>query len=390
MSPNFAHHELRVINPSFDSPLVDTLTELEYLRRLQLYGSTPPYLFFQLKRIFHIFESLGSARIEGNHTTLADYVEHIVSEGERPRSDQLREIENIEQAMDYIDSSIQPGDDITGQFIRELHQITVNNLHREGDKTPGAYRTGQVVIAQSEHLPPDASTVPMYMDELVTFINRDDPQKYDLMKVAIAHHRFGWIHPFSNGNGRVVRLMTYALMLKYGFNVGAGNRLLNPTAVFCNDRQKYYEMLSIADSGTDDGLENWCVYVLSGVLDEMNKVDQLLNYEFLRQRVLNPAIKYALERQQVTKLEAAVLEASLRSEAAVVKSVDLVPVMPDMTSQQRTYQIRKLVDRHMLIPLTEGARSYYAGFANSYLLRGVMRMLQQEGFIPSALEQRHD
>ena len=47
------------------------------------------------------------------------------------------------------------------------------------------------------------------MEELVAFINRRDPPKYDLMKVAIAHHRFGWIHPFSNGNGRVVRLLTY-------------------------------------------------------------------------------------------------------------------------------------------------------------------------------------
>jgi len=102
MSPSFIHHDLQLLNPSFDSPLVDTLNELEYLRRLQLQGSTPPYLFFQLKRIFHIFESLGSARIEGNHTTLADYVEHIVSDGKKQPTDQLREIENIERAMDYV------------------------------------------------------------------------------------------------------------------------------------------------------------------------------------------------------------------------------------------------------------------------------------------------
>src|SRR5690606_13470266 len=143
MSPSFSDHDLRLLNPSFDSPLVDTLTDLEYLRRLQLHGLTPPYLFFQLKRIFHIFESLGSARIEGNQTTLADYVEHIVSEGEKQPSDQLREIENIEKAMDYVDSSIESGSPITGQFIRELHQVTVSDLDREGDKTPGAYRTGQ-------------------------------------------------------------------------------------------------------------------------------------------------------------------------------------------------------------------------------------------------------
>ncbi|WP_171253366.1 Fic family protein, partial [Acinetobacter baumannii] len=70
--------------------------------------------------------------------------------------------------------------------------------------------------------------------------------------VALAHHRFGWIHPFGNGNGRVVRLFTYSLLIKYGFNVTTGGGILNPTAVFCNDRNKYYEMLSIADNGDPD------------------------------------------------------------------------------------------------------------------------------------------
>lgn len=384
----FVHHDLALLNPSFDSPLIDTLTELEYLRRLQLAGSTPPYLFFQLKRIFHIFESLGSARIEGNHTTLADYVEHIVSAEEGAPSDQLREIENIERAMDYIDEGLKPGDQITEHFIRELHALAVKSLEREGDRTPGAYRSGRVVIAQSNHLPPDAAAVPGYMKELVQFINQDDAQKYDLMKVAIAHHRFGWIHPFSNGNGRVVRLLTYALLLKYGFNVAAGNRLLNPTAVFCTDREKYYEMLGDADAGTPEALERWCTYVLSGVLTEMKKVDQLLDYKYLRQKVLQPAISFAQERQHVTKQESAVLLASLQTADATVRSADLAPYMPGLSSQQRTYQIRKLVERQMLIPLSEGARSYYAGFANSYLLRGVMKTLSDEGFISSGIDTR--
>lgn len=47
--PTFLHHDLELLNPSFDSPLVDVLAELEYLRRLNLAGSTPPQVFFQLK-----------------------------------------------------------------------------------------------------------------------------------------------------------------------------------------------------------------------------------------------------------------------------------------------------------------------------------------------------
>lgn len=87
-------------------------------------------------------------------------------------------------------------------------------------------------IAQSTHLPPEFIHVPAYMQELVGFMNRADAPKYDLMKVALAHHRFGWIHPFGNGNGRTVRLLTYSLLIKYGFNVKTSGRVLNPTAVF--------------------------------------------------------------------------------------------------------------------------------------------------------------
>src|SRR5690606_17083033 len=139
-------------------------------------------------------------------------------------------------------------------------------------RTPGSYRSRLVRIAQADHLPPDAVQVPGYMAELVAFVNRLDPPKYDLIKVALAHHRFAWVHPFSNGNGRVVRLLTYAMLIKYGFQVSAAGRLLNPAAVFCADRNRYYTMLARSDSGEPAELESWCTYVLGGIRDEMEKV----------------------------------------------------------------------------------------------------------------------
>jgi len=381
--PVFSHHDLTLLNPSFDSPLVDVLTELEHLRRLRLQGTTPPQVFFQLKHIFHMLESLGSARIEGNHTTLADYVESKLEGTRQGPSDQLREMGNIEAAMTYIEESIQPGDRLTEHFIRELHTTTVKELEREGDATPGAYRQTQVKIAQSEHLPPDLIQVPHYMQELVAFINENHPPKYDLIKVAIAHHRFGWIHPFGNGNGRVVRLLTYVLLIKYGFNVKTGGRVLNPTAVFCNDRDHYYAMLACADSGTPEGLEAWCLYVLQGILDELRKVDRLTDFSYLSSRILGPALIFAKKRELITAMEENVLHITAKN--GVAKAADLATAMPGMTSAQRTYQIRKLVERKMLQPITKGARQYTIGFSNNYLMRGVVRALSDEGFIPPAL-----
>ena len=106
----------------------------------------------------------------------------------------LLKLQNIERAMKYR-GNYKARDTITETLIRELHSITVNKLIREGDKTPGAYRSGAVRISGAEHLPPPAHDVQMYMHELVNFVNNEDPSKYDLMKVALAHHRFGWIHP---------------------------------------------------------------------------------------------------------------------------------------------------------------------------------------------------
>ncbi|MBT9267847.1 Fic family protein [Pseudomonas sp. MG-9] len=379
----FFHHDLALLNPSFDSDLVDVLSELEHLRRLRLEGDTPPQVFHQLKSLFHALESLGSARIEGNHTTLADYIESKV-EGKAHETDQLREVANIENAMDYIEQIMAPGAELTERTIRELHAMTVDNLQREGDKTPGAYRNSGVRISQSDHLPPDFIQIQAYMEELVEFVNRKDSPKYDLMKVALAHHRFGWIHPFGNGNGRVVRLLTYALLMKYGFNVNTGGRVLNPTAVFCNDREHYYSMLATADKGTKEGLEQWCTYVLQGIRDELEKVDRLTNYSYLTKCILVPAIAFAREREWITETEELVLSAAIKLK--IVKSADIAAVLPKHSSNQRTYLIKKLVDQGMLLPLTPGARQYTIGFSNNYLIRGVIKSLREQGFIPAPLE----
>lgn len=385
MPPAFVDFPLRIIDLNFSSPLTDVVMELEHLRRLQLAGDTPPAVFFQLKAIFHMLESLSSARIEGNHTTLADYIESKIEAPVAP-ADNILEMENIERAMSYVEEVVQVGGSITELLIRELHQMTVGGLIREGDKTPGRYRDGNVQIAGANHLPPDVSAVPGYMQELVEFINRADAHKYDLLKMALVHHRFCWIHPFGNGNGRVVRLLSYAMMIKYGFNVQTGGRVLNPTAVFCSDRDVYYEKLSAADTGVDAGLEAWCLYVLSGIRDELQKVDRLTQYDYLRDEILKPALAHSKSRKLVTDQEAAVLAMAISRKE--FKAVDLDSVLPAMTPRQRTYQLSKLLSAHMIRPVQEGARSYTINFSNSYLLRGVIHALEQKGFIPPLVKAR--
>ncbi|MBT6251164.1 MAG: Fic family protein [Candidatus Marinimicrobia bacterium] len=379
MEPFFKHFDLRLVSPSFDSPLTDTLMELNHLRKLELGGTTAPWIFFQLKEIFQLLESVNSARIEGNQTTILEYVEQKIENKERS-SEKYSEIANVESAMVYIEKNIDESVEITTSFIKELHQLTVSGLKDEGDHTPGIYRRWNVKISNSPHLPPKYDSVQEYMNELISFINKSDAGKYDLLKTAIAHHRFSWVHPFGNGNGRVVRLLTYAMMIKYGFNVKEG-KLINPTAVFCNDRNYYYQKLKEADEGDDESLLSWCDYVLNGILDEVSKVNKLLNFDYLYKRILVPTIKYAAEREYLNEVEVNILMIGIKKQE--FRSTDLNEVLSALSARQITHQIAKMKDSGFIQPLKENGRTYFINFMNNFLMRALVKILEREGFIPA-------
>jgi len=374
------NYDLRLVDPTFGSKLTSTIIELDILRKRELEGTAAPWYFSQLKQIFHSMESLGSARIEGNHTTIADYVEHQI-DGTSDNSENIKEIENITRAMEYVEDSIESGTEITHQFIRELHSIIVDGLSvsKEGDKTPGAYRRVSVEITGSKHVPIDHVLVQPYMDELLAFIKNNDAEQYDLIKVALIHHRFTWIHPFANGNGRVVRMLNYALLIKYGFNVKKG-RVLNPSCVFFSDRDHYYKCLAVGDYGTDEGLLFWCEYVLIGISSEIVKIDALMNYAYLSLSILHPAIRHAVDRKVITKEEGAILKLGITDQKRqYFKTGD---ISDDFTARQKTHMVKKLKDIGLILPLENNARSYYVNFSRSYLLRGVIQALESNKFIP--------
>ena len=77
----------------FDMPITDLVLELEKLRYKILEGTTHPLVFMQMKSIFHMLESIGSSRIEGNNTTIMDYVESTkINDGSFYRNEQITEI----------------------------------------------------------------------------------------------------------------------------------------------------------------------------------------------------------------------------------------------------------------------------------------------------------
>lgn len=375
------HYDLKLIEPSFGSELTDLIIELDYLRKKPLGGSTHPKVFFQLKHIFHTLESIGSARIEGNNTTIAEYIETKL-EGSKKVTPSIKEIQNIEKAMAFIEENVKDSP-INRAFISEMHKMIVDGLNPppggEGDSTPGQYRKSNLKINKSSHKPPEWLKVDDYMNELFDFVNKEDSPKYDLLKAAIAHHRFVWIHPFGNGNGRTVRLFTYAMLVKTGFNVNVG-RIINPTAVFCSNRNDYYSFLSEADKGTDEGITTWIKYVLKGLKEEIEKIDKLLDYIFLRKEILIPTISHSLERKYITDSEAKILRKAIDKQE--MQAADVKEFFVGKADAEVSRQIRKLIDKKMLVPEKEGTRKYVLRFDNSYLLRSVIKSLGEKGFLP--------
>jgi len=85
----------------------------------------------------------------------------------------------------------------------------------------------------------------------------------------------------------------------------------------------------------------------------------------------------------VTLQEEAVLVQTIK--VGVVKAGDLEAALPGLNANQRTYQVRKLLDAGMLQPVRPGARQYTLGFTHNLLLRGVVKTLTDQGFVPPAL-----
>lgn len=377
----YPYEKLSIVQPEFSSPLTDLIINLDYLRKKRLGGSTLPGIFFQLKEVFQWLESLSSARIEGNHTTIAEFIETKIAQPNSGVGDEkITEIRNIESAMDFIDAIVGKTK-IDEAFLRELHKKIVSDLSPalEGDATPGQYRKNEIKISGSKHVPPHPTQVQDYMRELIGFINEEIPQKYDLLKIALAHHRFVWIHPFSNGNGRTVRLLTYAQLVKYKFNVKPG-RIINPAAIFCNNRKKYNTLLAKADNGTKESLLEWCEYVLKGLEQEINKIDKLLDYSYLSKNILFPTIDFSLDRKTITPAEANILRVAIRKQ--VFQAHDLKDIFPGKTPLYLSRQISRLKKKRMIYPVSRKGRKYLINFRNNFLLRGIINSLGTHKFLP--------
>ena len=108
-----------------------------------------------------------------------------------------------------------------------------------------------------------------------------------------AHHRFAFIHPFLDGNGRVGRLLTDAALKAVGLDSYGAWCLSRGLARSAN---QYKSLLASADAArqgdydgrgtlTEKGLLNFCEYMLDTAIDQVTYISELLNLAKMRRRI---------------------------------------------------------------------------------------------------------
>lgn len=366
--------------PAFDSDLVALLFEIERLRANVGSGSTPVETYAELHHLFDTVMSVVSARIEGNHTTVFEALDSASNAPGLSLDDHLQEISNIAATARFIDS-LDPREPISHVLVRELHARTVDSLKREGDPTPGEYRMQDVGITGSMHTPPSWVTVHPEMTALLEFANTEYPLPKQMLQVAVAHHRFVWIHPFHNGNGRVSRLFTYAMLRKTVFS-NRGRSALNPTSVFGNDRAEYISALEGADSLSSAGTTRWATFFAQGIRDDLDRVVRLQDHDYVVSELIMPALLKLVDDGIISTTTRDVLLTVARR--GVVKAGDLAAALPGDPSQ-RSRAIRNLIDRDLLRRSAEGPRFYHLALSRGPIASRLIRRLDELGFLPKML-----
>ncbi len=371
--------------PDFDAPLTSLIFDLEHLRHREIKGTTPPWLFFGLKDIVRYLESLTSARIEGNRTTLLAVAERIIQGNEASKDESWVELYNIQQAIAFIERTVSDNP-IDQAFISELHRLVVKDLVREGSKNPGKYRSEDVKPTKTQLQPPSHLQVAELMVELIHFIGQDTLPQDDLLRVAVVHHRMAAIHPFDNGNGRTTRLVTYAMLTCLGFIDAEGFRLLNPSAIFCMDREAYYTKLEHADTGDRIALLDWCEYLLRGIKEEITKIDKLLNRAFAVANIIQPALDLALEKKQINETEYRILQIAAKQDATF-QAADILHLFGETPSGRASASryLARMREQGFIMAQPKHPRRYVLRFSNNVLLRGVLQQLDVHKLLPIKL-----
>lgn len=214
--------------------------------------------------------------IEGHNTTpreieraLGDRFEN--AEDRRNLQLEARAHIKLQREIDRLYAAGELSDPASIEFIRWLHRsfyedapeamLVIKTDTREIRMRPGIFReTADEDVSVGRHVPPSSDCVAAFMDYFADKYRMDKLGAGSrIIALPAAHHRFNYIHPFADGNGRVSRLMSHAMALKAGIGAHGLWSISRGLARGLESRGDYKRMMDHADmprQGDLDGRGN--------------------------------------------------------------------------------------------------------------------------------------
>jgi Fic family protein len=257
----------------------------------------------ELRTLLRAMNSYYSNRIEGQHTRPVELEQALrkdFSNNANLAARQRLAIAHM-QAEQVLEARFTgPGGLMrlyTPEAVQDIHRALFERLPEPDLLTdegaviePGRLREQEVRVGQ--HVAPTVASVGALLTRWATFYGGVRRGDASLLAAAAAHHRLGWIHPFVDGNGRVMRLHTHAALHALGYTAG----LWSPLRGFARTVDRYYGLLAAADEarrGDLDGRGNlseaalvtWIDYVLDTCIDQVSFMRGMLNLGGMDQRL---------------------------------------------------------------------------------------------------------
>jgi Fic family protein len=199
----------------------------------------------QINSFFKVKITHSSNAIEGNLHTLEE-TKAILENGikiKRHPQNHFHEIEGHGHAYDYMFSLIDKRG-LTEKDILQCHLLF--SIDNKKFTDPGKYRKIDVVIKDSKKVLPKFEDIPNKMLEYISWLNKERNKFHPVMFAAEANRKFVNIHPFTDGNGRISRLvMNTCLFQDRHF----------PVSIPVLKRSGYFHVLEINDS------KNFGIYI---------------------------------------------------------------------------------------------------------------------------------
>ena len=211
-------------------------------------------------------EAVLSSRIEGTVASLSDVFAYEAA-GRSQQGGDVAEVMNYVTTLEYGIDRLETLP-ISLRLVNELHQRLLSGV-RGQRRQPGEFRQEQVWIGglgssiqDARFVPPPPTHLPDLFGDWERFVNESTDMP-PLIRCALMHYQIETIHPYSDGNGRIGRLLI--ILFLYSRRL-LPLPLLYLSAYFERDRQRYYDELYNV-SATGDW-ERWIRYFLDGVYQE--------------------------------------------------------------------------------------------------------------------------